>query len=437
MAESTPVDREPRESRPTPLARPARILYLHGYALVMSSAITSGLGLVFWVAATRMYDTDAVGRNSALLYSMMFLVGIAQVQLPNALVRFLPVAGRQQRMFVVAAYAAGTALAAGGAVVFVLGASVWSPQLVPDLQADHNAWLFVAATGIWALFVMQDSVLTGLGRAGLVPLENLGFSVLKLVLLVAWAAVLPEAGMFAAWAVATVVFVLATNVYLFLGPLRAVRPIPEHDLGSGEPNPLQAVARFVGGDYLGAVLWLTCTTALPVVVFDIVGPDDSAVYSVVWTICYSLYLVPSAMGQSLVAHTAADPSRLAEAARGVLRHSLLLVVPAVLVLVLAAPLVLRFFGEEYAEDGVWVMRLAALSAVPNVLNSVAVSVARVRRRMTHVVGILGALSVTILGMCLLLLPGHGIGWVGLSWLVGQSVVAVVVLATGLWPRRAR
>src|SRR4051794_18430521 len=108
MAESTPVDREPRESRPTPLARPARILYLHGYALVMSSAITSGLGLVFWVAATRMYDTDAVGRNSALLYSMMFLVGIARVQLPNALVRFLPVAGRQQRMFVAAAYAAGT-----------------------------------------------------------------------------------------------------------------------------------------------------------------------------------------------------------------------------------------------------------------------------------------------------------------------------------------
>src|SRR5918997_3986241 len=65
-----------------------------GLALVLSSGLTSGLGLLFWVLAARLYDSATVGVNSTLLSAMTLLGTAAQLNLGNALLRFVPVAGR-------------------------------------------------------------------------------------------------------------------------------------------------------------------------------------------------------------------------------------------------------------------------------------------------------------------------------------------------------
>ena len=66
--------------RVSPLVTLARLtahlrdpLYRNGYALVLSSAATSVLGILYWVLAARLYSTAVIGVNSALLSALSFL----------------------------------------------------------------------------------------------------------------------------------------------------------------------------------------------------------------------------------------------------------------------------------------------------------------------------------------------------------------------------
>ncbi len=415
---------------PTPVAAWRRPLYRSGYALVLSSGLTSAVGFVFWIVAAREYSPDVVGKNSALVYAIMFLAGVAQLNLTNVLVRFVPVAGRRSRRLVGLAYAVGGGFAVLAGLVFAWGARLWSPDLAEVFDGRSATLLFAASTGIWAIFVMQDGVLTATGRAAVVPLENAVFSCLKVAMVVVLAAVLPLRGIAVSWMAATAMAVVATNGYLF------ARALPAH-VATGaqvaEPLPVRRVARYAGGDYLGVLCWLGCTQLLPVLVLGRVGPAGTAVFSMAWTIAYSLYLVPSGLGQSLVAHTAADPAELESARRGVVRHALALLVPVVAVLFVAAPYVLALFGRQYAESGTWVLRLAVLSSLPNVVTASAVSAARVRRRMSVVVALLGTLSGLVLALTLLLIPHLGITGVGVALLAGQALVAAgLLVGTAEW-----
>src|SRR5947209_9587161 len=70
-------------------------LHRDGYALALNSAFTAATGLVYWILAAKTYSAHAVGINSALISSMMFLAGISSLNLPNILVRVLPESGRR------------------------------------------------------------------------------------------------------------------------------------------------------------------------------------------------------------------------------------------------------------------------------------------------------------------------------------------------------
>lgn len=420
---TTAVRGQPERATPPGRAFPRRSLYGHGYALVLSSALTAGIGLVFWIVAARSYDQAVLGLNSALVYAIMFLAGVAQLNLMNVLIRFVPVAGPRARRLVAMAYLVGGGLAGLAGLVFALGVRWWSPDLAGLLHGPVAVAGCAVACAVWALFVMQDGVLTAVGRARVVPVENLVFSLVKLGLLAGLAATLPTGGITVSWMAATGLVVLVTTGYLFLRAL----PVHEAAATTGEQISPRAIAGYLGGDFLGATCWLACTQLLPVLVLGTLGARPTATFAVAWTIAYTLYLVPAAMGQSLVAHMALDPEHAAAARAGVERRSLIVLLPAVVVLVLAAPWVLRLLGPDYADAGRWVLPLMAASALPNVVVAAAVSQARALRRTGVVATLLGSLSVLVVSLAVVLMPVFDIAGVGLALLAGQAAVAGVIL----------
>src|SRR4051812_43837128 len=80
-------------------------LYRNGYALMLSAAATSGLGVVYWMLATRLYPAEVVGLNSAVISAMLLVAGVAQLSLVSVITRFLPRAGRAAGRLVGSAYA--------------------------------------------------------------------------------------------------------------------------------------------------------------------------------------------------------------------------------------------------------------------------------------------------------------------------------------------
>jgi O-antigen/teichoic acid export membrane protein len=407
---------------PGPLAR-INPVDRDGLALVLSSGLTSAVGLLYWVVAARLFDPATVGINSVALSTMMLLGGVSHLNLTQALLRFGPVAGRHTRRLVLSGYGVAATVAALVGLGYAAGAPVWAPQMVDAVGRGPLLVFFALATPTWAIFVLQDYVLTALKRATVVPLENLVFALLKIGLLGVAAVLAYVGGIAVSWVLATAVIVVAVNAWL-------LRALPAHGVGEpAEPLRPRTIARFVRSDYAGGTLWQVALNGLPALVLARLGAEDAAVYGIVWTITMSLYLVPSGMAQSMIAHTAGNPSSASVARRAMTRRSLMLVVPAAVVLAVGSYPVLWLFGEHYAQRGAWALTLAALSAVPQVVTAATVAQARVQQRMAALVAVPGTIAVAVLTCAWLLMPPLGITGVALSWLGVQTVAAAVLLAT--------
>ena len=398
-----------------------------GHLLVANTVGNAGFGVLYWLLAANFYAPAVVAVNSAAISAMMLLAGAAQLNLMSALLRFVPTSGAAAGRMIRRAYLVGGTLSGVVAVIFLLGLNVWSPDDLEDLlQPGYPAISFVVATILWSIFVMQDNALVAVGRPGGVPAENTSFAVLKIVLIAVLAFGLAgPSGIWWSWTVAMAVCVGGTSIYLFARAVPAF--VRDHAHEQAQVVTLRDLRRFVGPDYVGALAWIACTTVVPLVVLGLTGADNSAAFSLPWSMCIALYSVPSAFGQSLIAHSVRNQALLEVNYRRAVHHTLTLLTPVVALVVAFAPLGLRLFGPFYAAHSTTTLRLLAISAIPNTVVTLSVSKARVARRMASVVGILVGLSVLVLTLIYVFVPRLGVVGGGLAWLTAQCVVAGVLL----------
>lgn len=399
-----------------------------GHVLIVNSVLNAALGVGYWLVAARFYPPGVVGLNSAAISAMMLLAGVAQLNMMSTILRFVPTSGAAAGPLISGAYLIGGVLSGLAAIGFLAGLPLWEPNLAGMLGSGLARGAFVVATVGWAVFVMQDNALVAVGRPALVPTENASFAAAKIILVVALSVAVPGMGIWLSWSASMLLCVGAVTFYLFWRALPSftAASVP----GSTQVASLRELCRFAGPDYIGAVAWIACTSLVPLLVLGLTAPGQFAAFSLAWQICLALYAVPTAFGQSLVAHGATSQDQLGKYHRQALRQSLMLLVPVVTLVVVLAPVGLGFFGDWYADHGTWTLRLLALSALPDVVVSLEVSKARVARRMTVVVAALAGLCVLVLGLTIVLVPPLGIVGGGIAWLVAQTVMAALLAGYG-------
>ncbi len=386
--------------------------------------LSSVVGVGFWALATRLFSPSVVGANSSILAAILFLAGISQLNLMSALLRFVPVAGAGARALVSRAFAMGAALSALSAVAFLAGLSWWAPDLASYLEHPASQCAFVVATAAWSVFVMEDAVLVAMSRPAAVPVSNLGFALVKLVLVGTTFAVLPSAGVWVSWTLASVLAVAATASYLYGSALPHF--VGARSEAAAQLPSLADVVRFIGPDYLGSLAWIGATTLLPLIVLNFSDPSHAAAFTLAWTIGSALYEIPAAFGQSLVVQGVADPSRLAKYHDALRRRALLIVGALATGLVLGAPWVMQCFGSYYRAHGTTTLRLIALSALPDVVVALAISRFRAQSRTQPVFLALAAFFALVATGAALGVSRWGIGGAGAAVLVAQGVVALAV-----------
>jgi O-antigen/teichoic acid export membrane protein len=402
----------------TPLVR-------NGYSLIASTGITSILGLVYWLLAAHLYSVAEIGVNSALISTMIAVGGISQLNLGSVLARFLPSANRTRAgRLIFNTYAAGLVAAFFCCILLFFGIHAWAPSLYALTASPLLAVWFTAATMIWTVFSLQDGVLAGLRKAIWVPVENTLFALAKIGLLLVFADSEWRAwGPFASWTLPLLVAVVPVNLLIFFRLLPSREPVDPVTQGS---VGRRLVIRYFAADFLGTLFLMAAIGFAPILVLERAGPESNAVYYLTWTIAYSLYLVSKSMGVSLVAEGAADPWRSRTLAAGALAHTAILLVIAVAIIVVGAPMILQLFGSAYAADGVTLLRLLCLSALPFGLTSVFLGLARVEGRLTAIVVVQAALTLLVLGLGVPLLDMMGTIGMGIAWLVAQTAVALAL-----------
>lgn len=415
-------------------------LYLNAYAMMASNLLSSALGVVYWGLAARLYSVDQVGISSAVLSTMLFLTGIAQLNLRAALVRLVPEAGEGVARLVWIAYGVSLAATALVASVVFAGMALTNQGVVvlSGLASPVGVVVLVLGTLAWTVFTLQDGVLIGLRKTIWLPVENGLYGLVKIVMLVALVAALPALGIIVSWIVPMIAAVLIVTAAL------AWRWLPAHALANrGRSMVLSRdrVLRYAAADYGGSLIALASTALLPVLIVAMSDAHTGGTFYVVWLIATSLNLLPTNMCASMTVEALHAGADLAQEVRRTIIHMGRLLVPTVILVIVLADWIMRIFGPEYVVGGTTALRIVALAVLPFSVNALYLATCRIQARGGQIVRAQAALTLLTLGGTVIALPVAGISGVALAWLVAQSAVAIVAgwrlwSLLGAGPRKA-
>jgi O-antigen/teichoic acid export membrane protein len=393
-------------------------------ALAANTAITSVLGFLYWIVAARYYSPAVVGESAALISAMLLMANIAELNLYNTLIRFLPTAGSRARQYALRAYVtvAVTSLVVGLVALPFLR----ELDLVRELLRFGPAGVvcLLVAVLVWTLFALQDSVAIGARAAPWVPVENGVFGVAKLLLLIAFAGVAPQLGVLSSWLLAMVPVLVLMTALIFW------RLLPRHAVESGpgsEQITRRNVLAFLTLDNVALIGATAANYLLPIIGVTLAGSEANGYFFVAWSVASALDVALVSVASSLTVEGSRQRERLGELVTALLRRMVLLAAPIVVLVVVTAPLILSLYGDAYAAHSSDLLRVVAVAVLPRIVVVVWMSMNRVRQRLGRILAAQALLTTSVLGLSVVLVPRYGIIAVGLVHLAAQTVLALALV----------
>jgi O-antigen/teichoic acid export membrane protein len=404
----------------------ADALYRTSGLLVINLAVLSGLGFAFWTIAARLFPAADVGVFNGWIAASTLLATVGGLGLGNTLIRQLAHHREPRRLIVTCLALIGSA----GALLCLIALLV-TPIVVPDalnLRTDGGARVVV-------LLLIVVSALSGLVDACLVAaqsgraliVKNLagGFARCGLLPLMTDAGV---TGLLVAYTVGTVLAaLLAWRDVLAAYPPTAAWQRP----GLALARPF---VRFSVANYLGGVIGILPGTLVPLIVLAVDGPTAAAHLGIAFLLVGFLNFLPSSIAQAFFAQASRPGVDAAHELRKATRTSYVVMIPAVAVFALAAPLLLRAFGNGYAAAATTPLRILALAGLATALTYLVDAALNVHHRplaygamnIVNAVLVVGGTAVAV---------DSGLTSVAWAWLAAQAASAVIGLAVIRVPRR--
>ena len=394
-----------------------RNLALTSLALMLSTVVTGGLGLLFWAAAGRLYPVAEVGSASAVITSAVMLSTLSNLSLGSMYERFLPVSGWMARSFVIRGYLTITVFALVLGSGFLLVAPV--SEMFTSTTEIVSFPFFVA---VLAVFALQDQTSSGLGVARWAAAKNVFHAVVKFVLLLALFATAQSTAIIAAWAIPAVL----ASVVVLRSILRALRTEARYKLAPDLP-PRRELWSYFGSAYGITALGSLAPLLVPMIVVATLGAEANAYFALTWSIVSALYILISVLVGPFVAEVAGNPEQFSRLTKRFMTMVCIVALGGSFFLAFLAPFGLGLIGEGYRENGTIIVHLAALTIPLSVIGSLYDGLARVQRRMRLAVIVQVIATTIIIAGSLALSDSLGIAAVAWAYLAAEAFGAVVLI----------
>ncbi|GLV59240.1 hypothetical protein KDH_60670 [Dictyobacter sp. S3.2.2.5] len=402
------------------------VILLNASSLIGATAITSGLGFIYWWIAARQFPPEAIGMASASISAVMLLGTMSMFGLGTLLITELPRNPREAGSIMSTALLVVGLLGTLVGGVFALIASHSSAGFQPLGASPIDTLTFAVGVGFFAVTLVLDQALIGLLRGGLQFWRNTIFAILKLAaLLVAylWPSHQPGMKIYATWMVSS-----GLSLALF-----AVNVVLKKNWRSKNYWPRWQILRKLGlpaiQHHMLNLTLLAPTQLLPIVVTFMLSARMNAWFYVAWMIASVLFIVPGALTTVLHAINAAQQTTLARKARVTIGIALLVALLANLVILIGAQQILGIFGKEYANEAAWCLRILALTAFPLTIKNHYISICRIQDRiMTAMIAMIPG-GLLELGAAALGAYTYGLLGLSLGWVLAIGVESVFMLPT--------
>lgn len=400
-----------------------RTILSNAFSIISTFGVSSALGLVFWKVAASYYSPSEVGIAAAAISAMMLIGNFSMFGLGSLLV------GEVQRSPERANSLISTALLISGSIAAVLGAlfAIFSTKLSHEFDdfAANPLVIGIFALGVLLTAALQvlDLAFVGRLRSDLQLSRNTVFALAKLLLVPVAALLAIGTGglkLYFVWALGHIISLL---ILPFIARTK-MRPLSEY-----RPNfhYIWGLAKLAIGHHILNIALQVTALAMPIIVTSLFSAEANAGFSIASQLALFLHNVPVSITYALYAVSAGDSSLLAEKSRFTLRLSFALIGLGALVAVIAAPFVMGFFGESYAETGTFALQGIAIAALPVIIRAHFVAINQIHRTMRRAAVVMAFAAVLELSFAFIGGMNFGINGLVVAWVIALFIQALITL----------
>jgi O-antigen/teichoic acid export membrane protein len=404
-------------------------LYRGSLILITNTVATAVIGFVFWSLAAHRYPASAVGVFSSVISGAGLLAVIAALGLPNVIIRHITNVQNARELIIVAV----TAIATVGTVLCLVIALVLGPHLPASLGLHQRGGMVLLVTvlvTLTAVGTILDVGLIATRSSHDVLIKNLAGSIVRVIAMLLLVS-------FPSWGL-LIAYSLGLGLTVALGGVFLNRQIKAKRARFGAFRILRSYLSITSGNYVATVMGILPASVVPLQVLVVLGAAETGRFAIAFLIGGFLNVIPATVAQVLFAEASREGASLWRQLRKAVRGVYALLLPAIVIVIAAAPLILRLFGEAYATAATGCLRVLALSALFTGGTYLVDSLLIARDRIAAYIFMNGANAALVLGFVGILVP-RGLTAAATGWALAQGlslVLGIIVVATtGLGRRR--
>jgi O-antigen/teichoic acid export membrane protein len=191
--------------------------------------------------------------------------------------------------------------------------------------------------------------------------------------------------------------------------------------------PRQELASFILAEYLNNLVTNVMAFVPPLLILYLLGARAAAYFNVPWLIIIVAQTLLWNIGMSFIAESTRHVHQIAAHVRHTIRLGIVVVVGCTMALLIGAPLIVGLQGQEFAAEGVVLLRLLALTFPFTAVVIMYSLVAILERRLWRLVAVNTLGAMTLVLALLEVTPRSGIWSVGAIYLIIQAALAALLL----------
>jgi len=194
---------------------------------------------------------------------------------------------------------------------------------------------------------------------------------------------------------------------------------------------LKDIRNYSAVNYISRLLLQMTPLIYPLMIVNILGSEMNAYFFISWTFISLAQIIPSSLFNSLLAEGAHENTLNIINIKKAFFLMLALLLPVTILIIVLPNFFLSFFGQIYSDQGSTLLQILILSVIPWGVIYLYLSVERLKKFSKSIIYVTLLSACLSIGLGYLLMIEWGLLGLGIGYLTGQIIVALIA-AILLW-----
>lgn len=403
-------------------------LYSNSIFLMLNFLSISFFGFLFWIVAANVLSTKDVGLAISIISLATLTTSISRFGIDSGFIRHFYAHENRSSLYNIIIFVPPLIS------LLIAAASVIVIYYIPSLSfVAGNVYVitYIALIILMSINTSENSVLMALKRSDFLFVQNLflGLRVIIILLFPLLGIFLGIYNVIIAFAIAYALSNIFATIAIFrLGKL-SLKPQIDH-------SSIKRIFSYSIGTYFSDVILLIPTNLLPLIVLYMLGPEESAYFSIACSLSFIIWMIPQAISISLFVEGSNDMP-LKDNTIKALKFSYILLIPVLIGIFLFGDRLLLLYDGGFAENSFELLKLFSISSLFATIIYIFTSIKKVKKdiKMLAIVSFLNAMLTLTLSVPFIKLYGiNGIGYVYILANAALSIAIIVIAAIGIYNR---